>query len=287
MLRAYLELLRPPNIATALGDVLAGFAIAGLAPRAALPWLLSSTACLYAGGIVLNDVFDRELDRLERPERPLPSGRVAVGSAATLGSVLLLAGIACAFQATRAAGLMAVAIAVAVLIYDSRGKRHAAIAPINMGLCRALNLLLGVAAAPAALAWAWPLGLIPLAYIGGITTLSRGEVHGGARGAATVALISLSFAWVALVAVALRSGSNALPAVVLAAALGVRVIPAFWFARRTPTPALIRTAVRRGVLSLVILDATLGAAYAGPIYGAIVLAVGLLAGALARMFAVT
>ncbi len=287
MLRAYLELLRPANVATALGDVLAGFAIAGLAPRAALPWLLSSSACLYAGGIVLNDVFDRELDRVERPERPIPSGRVSARAAAILGSALLLGGIVCAFQATRAAGAIAVAIVVAVLIYDSRGKRHAAIAPINMGVCRALNLLLGVAATPAALAWAWPLALIPLAYIGGITTLSRGEVHGGARGAATIALISLSLAWVALVAVALRSGANALPALVLAAALGVRVMPAFWRARATPSPPLIRTAVRRGVLSLVILDAALGAAYAGPIYGAIVLAVGLLAGLLARAFAVT
>jgi 4-hydroxybenzoate polyprenyltransferase len=287
MLRAYLELLRPPNVATALGDVLAGFAIAGLSPRAALLPLLVSTACLYAGGIVLNDVFDRGLDRVERPERPIPSGRVSTNAAASLGAMLLLAGIASACLATRAAGLIAAAIAAAVLLYDSRGKRYAAIAPLNMGLCRALNLLLGVAAAPAALAWSWPLALIPLAYVAGITTLSRGEVHGGARGAATVALISLSFAWLALVAVAARSGANALPALVLAAALGVRVIPAFWRARRTPSPALIRAAVGRGVLSLVILDATLGAAYAGPIYGALVLTVGLVAGALARAFQVT
>jgi 4-hydroxybenzoate polyprenyltransferase len=182
---------------------------------------------------------------------------------------------------------VALVLAVAVLIYDSAGKRHALVAPANMGLCRALNLMLGIAASPPALAVCWPLGAIPLAYIGGVTALSRGEVHGGARRPATVALVSLSLAWTSLLVVAVRSGSHALPATLLAIALGVRVLPAVWRARRTPTPALIRVAVRRGVLSLVILDATLGAAYAGPTYAAIVLAVGLLAGLLARVFAVT
>jgi 4-hydroxybenzoate polyprenyltransferase len=73
VLRACLQLLRPANVTTALADVLAGFAIAGLGNRAALPWLLLATAALYAGGIVLNDVFDREIDKLERPDRPIPS----------------------------------------------------------------------------------------------------------------------------------------------------------------------------------------------------------------------
>ena len=76
--RGYLELVRPANVATALADVLAGYAVAGLG-NPGLGWLLLSTACLYAGGVVLNDVFDRDLDRIERPERPIPSGRVSVG----------------------------------------------------------------------------------------------------------------------------------------------------------------------------------------------------------------
>ena len=64
-------------------------------------------------------------------------------------------------------------------------------------------------------------------------------------------------------------------------------MPAFVAARRQPQPATIRTAVKRGVLSLVLLDAALAAAFAGPIYAAAVLATGLVAGWLARTFAVT
>ncbi len=287
MIRGYLDLLRPANVVTALADVLAGYAVAGLANHRALPWLLAATACLYAGGVVLNDVFDRDLDRAERPERPIPSGRVPVTRAASLGAGLLLAGILFAFQATRAAGLLSLGIATAVCIYDAWGKRKAAVAPLNMGLCRALNLLLGVAAVPAALTTGWPLAAIPFLYISAVTALSRGEVHGGTRGPATFALISLSTAWLTLLYVAGRSGANALPACVVAMVLGWRVLPPFWNARRTSSALAIRSAVKRGVLSLVLVDATIGTAYAGPVYGAIILATGLVAGWLARMFAVT
>src|SRR5687768_18126364 len=179
MRRAYFELLRPANVATALADVLAGFAIAGLRHPERLPWLLLSSCCLYAGGVVLNDVFDRELDRIERPERPMPSGRVTARSAATLGGVLLAIGVAAGAAASLAAGGIAAAIALAVLLYDAWGKRQAPIAPLNMAACRALNLMLGVAAVPAVLPAAWPIAAVPLLYIYAITVLSRGEVHGG------------------------------------------------------------------------------------------------------------
>ena len=46
---------------------------------------------LYASGTALNDVFDFEVDRAERPGRPLPSGRVSSRSAAWLGGLGLAA----------------------------------------------------------------------------------------------------------------------------------------------------------------------------------------------------
>jgi 4-hydroxybenzoate polyprenyltransferase len=285
--RPYLELLRPANVVTALADVLAGFAISGLRDWTLLPWLLASTACLYGGGVVLNDVFDRDLDRIERPERPIPSGRVAVSGAATFGGILLALGIGFAAMATPAAAAVAAAIAGCVLLYDAWGKRHGSIAPLNMSVCRALNLMLGVAAVPVALTTSWRLALIPLVYIWAVTLLSRGEVHGGQRSGATTALIFLSAAILALVVVVAGARERMVPGMILVMALGWRVLPAFWLARQQPTPALIRRAVKRGVLSLVLLDAALGASYGGPVYAAAILATGVLAGWLARTFAVT
>ena len=287
MLRPYLELLRPANVATALADVLAGFALAGLANRPSLPWLLLSTVCLYGGGIVLNDVFDRDIDRVERPERPIPSGRVSTARAAIFGGTLLAAAIVAAALVSPAALMMSLAIAGCVLLYDAWGKRHGAIAPLNMAMCRALNLLLGAAAVPAALSRVWPIAGIPLLYIYAVTAVSRGEVHGGSSRTAAVALRVLLGSLIALLVIVVRAGAYPVPAVILVAVLGWRVIPAFTAARARPEPATIRRAVKRGVLSLVLLDAALAAAFAGPTYAAIVLATGLAAGWLARMFAVT
>jgi 4-hydroxybenzoate polyprenyltransferase len=285
--RGYLELVRPANVATALADVLAGYAVAGFGNPRGLGWLLLSTACLYAGGVVLNDVFDRDIDRTERPERPIPSGRVPVTAAAGLGLGLLGLGVITASLATAVSGVVAAATAGCVLVYDGWGKRQELLGPVNMGMCRGLNLLLGVSAAPAVLTEAWPLSLLPLVYITAVTAVSRGEVHSGRRGIAAFALISLSLVLAALLALALSRGGGSWAGVAFTGMLAWRVLPAFWGAYRTPEPGPIRHAIRTGVLSLVLLDAVIGATYGGAAYSLVIVATGLVASSLARLFAVT
>src|SRR5439155_3551801 len=94
-----LALLRPPNVFTAVADSAAGLVLARRAgPLARDPglWCLAASACLYLGGIALNDYFDRDVDAVERPERPIPSGAVPPAVAAGLGASLPVAGIALA-----------------------------------------------------------------------------------------------------------------------------------------------------------------------------------------------
>lgn len=299
-IRAWLELLRPANVATALADVLAGVSVAGLTlagtpPPLALGSLLAATACLYAGGIVLNDVFDRHLDATERPERPIPSGRIPASQAAGAGAGLLVIGVAAAATANLTAALVAAALVAAVLSYDAWAKHHAFLGPVNMGLCRALNLLLGVAIAPTAVAANWPLALAPLAYIAAVTMVSRGEVHGGRRPvviAAIVLLVAVIGSLAVVAATRWRATDGLTPwhaawAMTLAGWLGWRVLRAFGHAAVTTASGDIRRAVRVGVLSLVLLDAVIAASYAGIMNSAAVLATGLLAWSLARLFAVT
>ena len=286
LIRAYTELLRPANVVTALADVLAGYALAGLGRPSSLPWLLAATACLYAGGVVLNDFFDRHLDAVERPERPIPSGRVPPDRAAMLGALLLAAGTLLAFHVTRSSAVIAAAITTFVVLYDGWGKRQT-IGPAVMGLCRSLNLLLGVSAVPEMLHARASVAAIPFAYVVAITSLSRGEVHGGARRIGAFALIFLGIALAGLaLVVAIQSSEPLWPAVVLVFLMG-RVLPPFVNAWRTPDARSIRHAVKTGVLSLVLVNAVIGTAYAGPAYGAMILIVALVAGWLARLFAVT
>jgi 4-hydroxybenzoate polyprenyltransferase len=283
----YIELIRPANVVTALTDVLAGYAVAGLGNHTALPWLLASTAGLYAGGVVLNDVFDRDLDRVERPERPIPSGRVTARAAATFGGGLLAVGVLTAAIAGPIAGMLAGLISGFVLLYDAWGKRQGVFGPLNMGICRGLNLLLGAAAVPAALASNWHLAFLPLLYITAVTALSRGEVHGGRPTIAAFALISLSLVLIGLLVLALTHPVPSWAGALVTLVLGWRVLPVFWTAYRDPVPARIRQAIRTGVLSLVLLDAAIAATYAGALYALVVLATGLGAAWLARIFSVT
>ena len=295
-LRSWLELLRPANIATAPADVLAGAAVAGalVPPTPALIWLIPATMALYGGGIVLNDVFDSHLDARERPERPIPSGRVPVASARLLGFGLLAAGVLAASMAGSTAAGVAAAIAVAVLTYDAAAKHHAVAGPAVMGLCRGLNLLLGAAAVSGGPGAAWPIALLPFTYITGVTVVSRGEVHGSQRPVVGAGFLLIAVVLLALFVIAAFDGrSRSLSAadrVIVLAVLGwlaARVIPPFATLLARPAPALIGRAVRTGVLSLVLVETVIAGAYAGIMAVPAVLATGLIAWLLARLFAVT
>jgi 4-hydroxybenzoate polyprenyltransferase len=282
-LRAHLELMRPANMVTAIADVLAGFAVGGLVGGNKLPWLIVGALALYGGGVTMNDYFDRNLDAVERPERPIPSGRASARGAATLGVGLLLLGIACAFCASVTSGAIAAALAIAAVTYDSIGKHIPLIGPLLMGSCRGLDLLLGVSGNASVLPERWYAALISVAYIGGITLLSAGEVHGGSR---VRSLISSALLAAAGVGTVLLAGPSIALAVMLAL-LAWRVGPAFYRACRLPEASTIRGAVKAGVISLVFLDASVAAAYQGLWYALGLVALILVVSHLARTFPVT
>ncbi|NUT51139.1 MAG: UbiA family prenyltransferase, partial [Saccharothrix sp.] len=134
-MKAYLELVRAPAALTALGDTLVG-ARAPLRGRALL--LPLASAALYWAGMALNDWADRDLDAAERPERPIPSGRISPNAALATAVGLTGAGVALA----AAAGRNAVPLAVAVWGYDTVLKDTPA-GPFAMAACRGLDVLLG------------------------------------------------------------------------------------------------------------------------------------------------
>ena len=101
--RPWLQLIRLPNVVTAAADSLAGWLLAMASLDEPMRWLplAAASMVLYASGTALNDVFDFEIDRAERPNRPIPSGQVARGTAAWLGGLGLLLGPALAGTTAR------------------------------------------------------------------------------------------------------------------------------------------------------------------------------------------
>lgn len=291
MLIALLRLTRPANLVTAVADVMAGMAIAGyflILDAALIPvgWLSLATVGLYGGGVVFNDVFDAELDAVERPERPIPSGVVSKNAGAILGIVLLAIGIGAAFAVNTTAGGLAIAISLVSLIYDRFGKHNAVLGPLNMGLCRGLNLLLGVSVIPGqVLPWVW-VGLVPIAYIAAVTMISRGEVHGGSP--IILRMASLLYAVVigSIMAIAQRRNQlgTAFPFLFI---FGYYIFPPLWRAVREPVGRNIGLAVKAGVVSLIVMDAAWVAAFSSFPLAMLVVCLLPLSRLLARAFAVT
>ena len=260
-----LILMRPANVITAQADIVAGWAVAGATEPAHLTALLFATTGLYSGGVVLNDVFDAKLDSVERPERPIPSGVISVSLAAWLSGTCL-AEVCWPLFSVR---LLAVSSRSPLPRWRScitlSGNNTAFWLPSNMGLCRGLNLLLGLTSLSSIPLTRVPLALVTLCYTTGITALSRGEVRGGTRTAAAISSGWFALGLATLIFLFTRDESRVLLAAPLFALLLPRLSKAFWQAFRSLKPGPIRNAVRMGVLSLIFLDAGL-AALCGPIW---------------------
>lgn len=265
-MRAWLQLIRLPAVFTAPVDILLGFllnhdALTDDPPKFAL--LVVASLCLYMAGMILNDYFDRDLDATERPERPIPSGRISPKSAAIAGAVLLAAGIAVAAVVGLQSLAIAVGLAAAILFYDGFLKRTP-LGPLGMGLCRFLNVMLGASAHEmAAAVWErsqWMPAAALGIYIVGVTWFARNEAGKSSRWsmAGGTAVVLLGIGAVAWHVTQFRDGNANPQSVQLALGLMALVV-----LRRlavtcfTPEPERVQSAVRLLLMSYVLIAATL------------------------------
>ena len=300
---AYFQLLRLPNVFTAMADVFMGFLIShgSLEPWSEFVPLLLASSCLYLAGMVLNDWFDIEVDRLERPGRPLPSGRIPRSHALVLGVALVLGGVAAAFWVGGMSRNVALLLAACVLLYDGLLK-DTLLGPAIMGLCRALNVLLGMSSLPGSI-WlfepgpqAWRFGTMAAAgmglYIMSVTRLARSEAApiATAQPVSSTLGMNLGLLLVAMAYASLRMvpggpastdpywirasiepnaysehvrmyGAACLWAAVVLITNGM-----VWRAMSDPQPSKIQQAVKACIVSLIGLDAAVVALVNGPVW---------------------
>ncbi|MCD2441331.1 UbiA family prenyltransferase [Agromyces sp. SYSU K20354] len=263
-----LELVRAPAALTVLGDTVAG-GHAGGARFGARRWLLPlASVFLYSGGMALNDYADRELDAVERPERPIPSGRVSSRRALGIASACMAVGVglAAAGGGRRSLGVAAPLVG-AIVLYNTVAKDTAA-GPLSMAACRGLDVLMGGGGARAALPAAATVAL----HTAGVTAQSRGEVHGGSVRTARAGLAITGATAVAAVAGLGTTRGRApngsgrarrivsvLATVAGAAAYLATTLPSQAKTLGDPSAANVRTATRSGIGAMVPLQATLTA----------------------------
>ncbi|MFG3530359.1 SCO3242 family prenyltransferase [Streptomyces sp. NPDC047917] len=206
--RAWAELLRVSALFTVPGDALAGAAASGRRPNGSTALAVGASLCLYEAGMALNDWADRAEDAVDRPHRPIPSGRIAPGAALAAAGALTAAGLGLAARAGRPALAVATGLAATVWAYDLRLK-HTPAGPAAMAAARGLDLLLGATATGMAGGTTRPgvgpdpaargsvLGALPAAGLLGahtyaVTAVSRHEAHGGSATAPLAALAAVT-----------------------------------------------------------------------------------------------
>lgn len=282
---AWLRLFRAPNVFTAIADIAMGYLVVrgSLEPYGLFVCLATASALLYTAGMVLNDVFDSDIDARERPFRPIPSGQISLALARTIGIAMLLAGVlfgglAGFLYATPLpwrSGAISLALAGSVLLYDGWLKRLP-VGPLGMGLCRFFNVLLGMSTGPNAAGHllGYETGyLLPAAGIGvyviGVTIFAKGEAGQSSMGpliagvcvmAAGVALLGWAGHFVG------REGLSLPIYWLLLAVLLATLLRRCLAAVLNPTPGHVQAGVKSAIVSLILFDAAVALASAPPIY---------------------
>jgi hypothetical protein len=266
---AYLQLLRLPTVFTAMADILLGFILthrqisAENGPKFA--GLLFASSCLYLAGMVFNDVFDVKQDAQERPNRPIPSGRVSLRNAAILGALLMAGGVAAAATVAPWSLFIAGCLVPAILGYDALLK-PTPLGPLGMGLCRFLNVMLGASDygwQARVFFWGNPQLLCAIGlgtYIVGVTWFARTEARQSSRLQLTAALL-VCLGGIGLLAWLVHGRPSELqdPTVVflllgmIAANVALRALAAI----ADPAPGRVQAMIRLMLLSYVMLCATL------------------------------
>ncbi|MDN3024009.1 SCO3242 family prenyltransferase [Streptomyces sp. S.PB5] len=278
------QLVRLPAALSVPGDILAGAAAANTGtPSPRVLGTMASSVALYWAGMALNDYADATVDAVERPQRPVPSGRVARRTALATACGLTAAGLGlAALTGGRRALGVAVPLTGLVWAYDL-GLKSTPAGPAAMAGARALNVLAG--AEPGRRAAALPAALLTGAHIYTVTALSRHEVSGAPR-EVPVATLAGSTA-TALAAAALpgvRRRGRAARVGAVAGALGYLSSYGTAQARaaREPSATNVQDAVGTGIMSLMPLQASLTAGGGGAVLAGVLAAAHPLARRLAR-----
>ena len=147
MLKYYFQLFRIPNIFTVPPDILAGYLVTTINNLIIIDYynillLIFSSIFLYVGGMITNDLFDINIDKIERPSRPVASGKIKVSSTVLLAILFFGSGILLASFLNITSTTISILLVIMILSYNIRLKNGLS-RPFVMGGIRILNIIYG------------------------------------------------------------------------------------------------------------------------------------------------
>ena len=135
------RLIRLHNVAAAVLSVAVGYSIA---EGGQMPWtLLIGVATATAGGNVINDIRDRDIDGINKPWRPFPSGSLSVGAGWALYMVLIALTVITALALPGGQGAWILVWVVLLHLYSAKLKRLYLAGNMLVSLVAASGFVLG------------------------------------------------------------------------------------------------------------------------------------------------
>ena len=146
--QAYLHLIRPSNFVIAIASIFVACLLAGGTMGMLVPMIAAALAggVIGAGGMVINDLYDIEIDRINKPERPLPAGLITRKSALVTYAALSISGIVLSFFTSTAALIIALAAVPMIFAYSAYLKRTPLLGNLLVAFLTGLAFLYGGAA---------------------------------------------------------------------------------------------------------------------------------------------
>ncbi|MFC7069002.1 geranylgeranylglycerol-phosphate geranylgeranyltransferase [Halobaculum lipolyticum] len=146
-LGGYLELARVGNaVAAGVLTFVGAFVAGGLGSVGAVALAVVATVAATGAGNAVNDYFDRDIDAVNRPDRPIPSGRVSARAAAAFAAALFLAAVVAAVSLPPLALAIAVANLSALVAYTQLFKGLPAVGNLVVAYLTGSTFLFGAAA---------------------------------------------------------------------------------------------------------------------------------------------
>lgn len=255
MIKHYLQLVRIPGIFTAFSNILFGFFLVqdGISDFSLLIPLLSASGFLFMSGMIFNDYFDYNIDKKERPFRPLPSKLISKKFALFLGIAFVIIANVSSLLVGLQTLFVSLILTVLILSYDLGLKKINVLGIIVISLIRIFNVILGTTIVSLnfdILYFVIPIGI----YVVGLGFLAKNETSISSKTTYIMNIIFIltTFSYTIILIVNEFNSYSIL-------FLGLFFISIFipYLRNRENTPQAVQKIITFQLLAIILLDATL------------------------------
>ena len=230
---------------------------------------------LYVSGVIFNDYFDIEIDRKERPFRPLPSGSISAQRAKKIAIGLMAFAVILAITVSLSSFIISVFLSGVILAYDYGLKHGKFSGPLSMGGARFLNVIFGASpilnlSLQTNFLQLFFAAVSVLTFVTVIAGFSRKEMSGMREGRPIIILFAVIYMIILLITVTTLLGLFMIWSLVILFPLAI-IISIIFKQTLSGEPEAIRKGIKNMVISIIILDSIFISGVAGLVYGLLTL----------------